>query len=179
MNRIASLIMMIGMALFLITDCGTKKTKEQLYAEALNFEKQENFKEAIATYEQLINSYPRANFADSILFKVGQIYSNSLSDFEHAIEAHKNLIKKYPDSKFSAQSLFMIGFHYANSPNDTTEAKHYYNKFLEQYPEHELASSVRWELNFLGKDINDIDFLKSATEEASKDEGTSKPKNIN
>ncbi len=180
MNRIASLILMIGMTLFLITNCGTKKTKEQLYAEAFNFEKHENFKEAIAAYEQLVNSYPRANFADSILFKVGQIYSNNLLDFEHAIDAHKNLIKKYPESKFSAQSLFMIGYHFANSLNDTTEARKYYSKFLEQYPEHELASSVRWELNFLGKDINEIDFLKSATiEEAKQDSVASKAKNIN
>lgn len=180
MNRIASLILMISMTLFLISNCGTKKTKEQLYAEAAQFERQENFKEAIAIYEQLINGYPRANFADSILFKVGQMYSNNLLDFEHAIDAHKLLIKKYPDSKFSAQSLFMIGYHYANSINDTIAARNYYEKFLEQYPEHELASSVKWELDFLGKDINDIDFLKGGVlGGAEQDSGAVTSKNAN
>ncbi len=180
MNRIASLIVFIAVGFFLITNCGTKKTKEQFYAEALEFEKKENFKEAIATYEQLLKNYPQTNFADSILFKIGQMYSNNLSDFEHAIDAHKRLIKKYPNSKFSAQSLFMIGYHYANSISDTVEARKYYEKFLEQYPEHELAMSVQWELNYLGKDINEIDFLKGGTfGETEQDSGSSKPKNAN
>lgn len=180
MNRIVTLILFISVTLFLISNCGSRKTKEQLYAEAAQFERQENFKEAIAIYEQVINSYPHANFADSILFNVGQMYANNLLDFEQAIEAHKRLIKKYPKSRFSAQSLFMIGYHYANSINDTTEAKKYYNQFLEQYPEHELASSVKWELNYLGKDINEIDFLKSGTvEEAGSNADASQPKNTN
>ena len=180
MNRIASLIVFITLSFFLITSCGPKKTKEQLYAEALEFEKKENFKEAIATYEQLLKNYPQIDSADSILFKIGQMYSNNLLDFQHAIDAHKQLIKKYPNSKFSAQSLFMIGYHYANSISDTVEARKYYEKFLEQYPEHELAKSVQWELNYLGKDINEIDFLKSGTfGETKQDSDSSKPSNAN
>jgi len=180
MNRIASLILILGMGVFLIINCGPKKTKEQFYAEANEFEKHEKFKEAIVVYEQLIKNYPRADFADSILFIVGQMYSNNLLDFQQAVDVHKQLIKKYPDSKYSAQSLFMIGYHYANSISDTTEARKYYEKFLEQYPEHELANSVRWELDFLGKDINEIDFLKGGSvEETDQDSGSSKPKNTN
>lgn len=180
MNRIASLALIIGLGSFLIINCGPNKTKEQLYAEALDFEQKENFKEAIATCEQIIKEYPRTNIADSILFKVGQMYSNNLLDFEHSIDAHKRLIKKYPDSKFGAQSLFMIGYHYANSISDTAEARKYYEKFLEKYPEHELARSVQWELNFLGKDINEIDFLKGGTlGETEQDSAASKPKSTN
>jgi len=180
MNRIASLILFIILGTLLIFGCGPEKTKEQLYAEALQFEKQDNFKEAVVIYEQLIKDYPRTNFADSILFKVGQMYSNNLLEFDHAIDAHKRLVKKYPDSRFSAQSLFMIGYHYANSINDTTQARKYYEKFLKEFPEHELASSVRWELDHLGQDINEIDFLKSGMfEEAVQDSGVSNPKNTN
>ena len=172
MNRIASLILILGLGLILIVNCGPKKTKEQLYAEASEFEKDENFKEAIVVYEQLIKDYPRIDIADSLLFIVGQIYSNNLLEFENAVDAHKRLVKKYPDSRFSAQSLFMIGYHYANSISDTVEARRYYEKFLAQYPEHELATSVQWELNFLGKDINEIEFLKSGSfEEVEQDSG--------
>ena len=180
MNRIASLILIIVLGSLLISGCGPKKTKEQLYAEALQFEKEENFKEAIVTYEQLIKDYPRTNFADSILFKVGQMYSNNLLEFDNAVNAHKRLVKKYPDSRFSAQSLFMIGYHYANSINDTAEARKYYEKFLNQYSKHELANSVRWELDHLGQDINEIDFLKQEMfEEGEQDTGVSNPKNTN
>ncbi len=180
MNRIASLILILGLVFFLIIACGPKKTKEQFYGEALQFEKQENFKEAIKSYEQLIKHYPNLNEADSIIFKIGQIYSNNLADFKNAIEAHKLLIEKYPESKISAQSLFMIGYHYANSIDDTVKAKEYYQKFLEKYPQHELASSVQWELDHLGQDINEIDFLKTSTfEKAEQESDSSKPKNTN
>lgn len=180
MARIASLILIFLLVLFLMLSCGSKKTKEQFYAEALQFEKQENFKEAIKTYEQLLKYYPQSNFADSILFKIGQIYSNNLADFESAVQAHERLIEKYSDSKISAQSLFMIGYHYANSINDTIKAKEYYQKFIEKYPEHELASSVQWELDHLGQDINEIDFLKAGEfEKAEQVSDSSKPKNTN
>ena len=180
MNRIASGILTVVLVSLLIVGCGPEKTKEQLYAEAKQFEKQENFKEAIVSYEQLVKDYPQANFADSILFRVGQMYSNNLLDFNNAVNAHKRLIKKYPDSRFSAQSLFMIGYHYANSINDTAEARVYYEKFLDQYPAHELASSVRWELDHLGQDINEIDFLKQeAFEEVGPDSSNSHQKKAN
>jgi len=181
MNRVASLTVIIGLALFLVVSCGPRKTKEQLYAEAQQFEKQEDFKGAIKVYEQLIKDYPESQTADSILFRIGQIYSNNLADFENAIKVHQRLIEKYPDSKISAQSLFMIGYHYANSINDTAQARKYYEKFLEKYPDHVLASSVQWELDHLGQDINEIDFLKSgATENADNNTGSApQSKNAN
>lgn len=174
MNRIVSVILILAVGMFLVVNCGPKKTKEQLYAEAFQLERQEKFKEAIEIYEQLIKDFPKANFADSLLFKVGQMYSNNLMDFEHAVEAHKQLLKKYPNSKFAAQSLFMIGYHYANSISDTAEARKYYQKFLEQYPQHELVSSVKWELEYLGKDINELDFLKG-DREATADSNIANP----
>jgi len=180
MNRIASLILIIGLVLLISNSCGPKKTKEQLYAEALQFERQENFKEAIPTFEQLVKDYPKSDFADSILFKIGQIYANNLTDFENAIEVHKRLIEKYPGSKMSAHSLFMIGFHYNNNVDDTVSAREYYEKFLDKYPDHELASSVKWELNNLGKDPNEIDFLQTEPgERTEQDSGGSELKNTN
>ena len=75
------------------------------------------------------------------------------------------LIEKYPDSKYAVQSLFMIGFIYANNIKDLEKAKEYYSKFIEKHPDSELVTSVQWELDHLGEDINEIDFLKQ-------DEGT-------
>lgn len=180
MSRIASLVLIFGLVLLISIGCGPKKTKEQLYAEALKYEREENFKEAINTYEQIVKEYPTSNSSDSILFKIGQIYANNLTDFEDAIAAHERLIEKYPDSKLSAHSLFMIGFHFNNNVSDTVSARKYYEKFLEKYPNHELASSVKWELNNLGKDPNEIDFLQSEPlERAGKDSGVTKAKSAN
>lgn len=180
MNRIASLMLIFGLVLFISIGCGPKKTKEQLYAEAQDYEKDEKFKEAIKTFEQIVKEYPASNTSDSILFKIGQIYANNLTDFESAIAAHERLIEKYPDSKLSAHSLFMIGFHFNNNVSDTVSARTYYEKFLEKYPNHELASSVKWELNNLGKDPNEIDFLQSEPiDRTETDSGVMKTKNVN
>jgi len=180
MNRFASSVLILWAVLFFISSCGPKKTKEQLYAEALQYEREENFKEAIKTYQIIVDEYPQAKFADSVLFNIGQIYSNNLTDFESSIEAHKSLIKKFPKSKIRAQSLFMIGYHYANNINDLEKAREYYQKFLETYPDNELSTSVQWELDHLGQDINEIEFLKNEpVEEVKQESTTSDIKNTN
>ena len=163
MNRIASLALLFVFILMLVISCGQKKTKEQLYAEALRYERDENFEEAINTLEQIVDNYPQDLAIDSVLFRVGQIYSNNLSDFENSVKTHESLIEKCPDSKLAAQSLFMIGYHYANNIGDLDKARTYYEKFVEQHPDNELANSVKWELDHLGQDINEIDFLQTDT----------------
>lgn len=180
MNRFASFLLIFALVGLIIIGCGPKKTKEQLYAEANKFEKEENFQEAIKTFERFVKNYPTSESADSVLFKIGQIYANNLTDFDKAIETHKRLIENYPDSKLSAHSLFMIGFHYNNNVDDTVSARKYYEEFLDKYPNHELASSVKWELNNLGKDPNELDFLQGEpVENAEKYSGGSQTKKPN
>lgn len=175
MNRVASLAITLGMILILFISCGERKTKEQLDAEALRYVREENYKEAIKTYELMAEKYPQPSFADSVLFHIAQIYSNNLSDFESSIAAHKRLMEKFPASKYSLQSLFLIGFHYNNNVKDTVNARLYYEKFLAQYPNHELVTSVEWELKHLGKDPNEIEFLKTE----SPDEANSQQSSAN
>ncbi len=47
------------------------------------------------------------------------------------------------------------------------KAKKAYEEFLKEYPDHELAPSVKWELEHLGQDISQID-LKLGEEEIAK-----------
>jgi len=161
MNRIASLVSTFFLLSLFIFSCGQKKTVEQLAAEAKRFERDEQFKEAINTFEEIVKNYPNATNIDSVLFRVGQIYSNNLTDFNSSVKTHERLVKKCPNSRLAAQSLFMIGYHYANNINNLDSAKVYYEKFIQQYPDNELVNSVKWELEHLGQDINEIDFLKT------------------
>ena len=54
----------------------------------------------------------------------------------------------------------MVGYIYANVINDSANALKEYNVFLEKYPDHELVDDVQFEIQWLGKDINDIPALK-------------------
>ncbi|GIV45488.1 MAG: hypothetical protein KatS3mg036_0306 [Ignavibacterium sp.] len=50
----------------------------------------------------------------------------------------------------------MAGFICAENLKDYKRAEYYYKKFLKAYPDHELASSVKVELDNLGKSPEEI-----------------------
>jgi len=157
-KRIGYLLSVI-ILLNLLIGCGERMTKEQMFALAEKYENEESHLKAVETYEKLVKKYPDAENADQAQYKIALIYSNNLTDFHKSVKAHQKLIEKYPDSKFAAQSSFMIGFIYANNLTDFEKAEKYYKEFLGKYPDSELTSSVKWELEHLGQDINEIDFI--------------------
>ena len=83
---------------------------------------------------------------------LAEILYHDLKDFNQAIQEYDNFYKAF-DHKNAASSLFMQGFIYHNSLSDLQMAEKPYLKFLDEYPDHELALSVRWELDNLGKTL--------------------------
>jgi outer membrane protein assembly factor BamD (BamD/ComL family) len=78
-------------------------------------------------------------------------------------EAEKNfqkILNEYPNGDYSSKALFMVGFVNANYLKNFDKARKYYTEFLEKYPEHELADDAKYELENLGKDVNELPFLK-------------------
>jgi len=57
----------------------------------------------------------------------------------------------------------MVGYVQANILNDIDQARITYKIFLEKFPDHELTPSVQFELDNLGRDINEIPVLKHIT----------------
>ena len=107
----------------------------------------------------------------AILFGCSKLSENEYYDlakenyaeqkFELAINDFRSLIDNYPESTHSSEALFMIGFINANDLKDLEEAKKYYQRFIEKYPDHELIGSATYELDNLGKDINDLQIFKN------------------
>ena len=85
--------------------------------------------------------------------------------YEPSVKNFKSLIEEYPEGKNAPNSMFMIGFINANHTNNYDKAEKYYNMFMEKYPEHELVSSAKYELENLGKDINDLPIFKNIENE--------------
>ena len=139
----------------LVLACGKKQSEEELLQQAIKFESEENWDEAIHAYKKLVRDYPGSSKADTALQKTAFIYYNNIHDFHKAIDVHSTLVGKYPNSKFVAQASFMIGFIYANDLKDYDKAKEAYNNFLEKHPDNDLVESVKWELKHLGKDVNE------------------------
>ena len=141
----------------MIAGCGEKLTEEQLRAKATELEQQARWAEAANLYEKLVKSYAKSGNADKDLYKLAVIYANNLQEFEKSVTTYRRIVEEYPQSQYVIQSSFMIGYRYANDMKELDKARVAYEEFLKKYPDHELASSVRWELDHLGKDISEID----------------------
>lgn len=149
------------MAAVLIIGCGEKLTEDQLRANALDFENREQWPQAAQMYERLVKAYPKSKQAEETLYRLGVIYANNIKDFSKSVDAYSRLVKKYPQSDYVIQASFMIGYRYANDIQDLKRAQSAYEDFLKKWPNHELAASVRWELDHLGKDISEIELQLS------------------
>jgi outer membrane protein assembly factor BamD (BamD/ComL family) len=117
--------------------------------------------EAIGTIEYLIKEFKDHSIIPEALYLKGNIYLNDKKDFYRALNTYQEIVYKYKGSSFESMSQFMIGYIYANVQINIPKAKVAYQTFLQNYPEHELAPSVQFELEYLGKQIDNIDELTS------------------
>ncbi|MCI0512729.1 tetratricopeptide repeat protein [candidate division KSB1 bacterium] len=165
----------------LFFNCGTQKTEEQLLNEAQNYAKEEKFEKALVTFEKLLVKYPQSKFAPEVYFQIATVASNlskaDKSNFDKAIDAYQKIVELYPDSSLAPKSQFMIGYTYANHKADTSKARVAYRVFLEKYAQYDsgLTASAKFELDYMGKDLESIPFLKNATTPAPETAKESKP----
>ena len=119
--------------------------------------------ESINNLLYLVKKYPNHELASKGQYIIGDIYMNDLRDFEKALEEYRIVLYDYQGSKEEALAQFMIGYIYANVIKDLKKARSEYQVFLDQFPKHELFPSVKFEIDHLGKDINEIPALKHIT----------------
>ncbi|MBI5463633.1 MAG: tetratricopeptide repeat protein, partial [Ignavibacteriales bacterium] len=80
-------------------------------------------------------------------------------DFNGAIASYQEIVKTFPKSPQAPQCQFMVGYLYANHLKNIDMAKKAYSDFIRSFPEHELVKDAQWELDHLGKDVNEIEEL--------------------
>jgi murein L,D-transpeptidase YafK len=79
------------------------------FEEANALFRQENFRAALATYEQVIAKNPPD--ADRVLFEMGILYShpkNAEQDYQKALACFQKLIQDYPGSQYRQNSQMML-----------------------------------------------------------------------
>ncbi|MFQ6614063.1 MAG: tol-pal system YbgF family protein [Fidelibacterota bacterium] len=133
---------------------------EWVYNRAESIRSGKRFQDTIALLSFLVQRYPTHALAPKSQYLIGDIYMNDIRDFNSAIDSYRKVLTDFPGSKQEAHAQFMVGYIYANVLNDQENARKEYETFLKKFPDHELSPSVRFELEFLGKDINDIPQLK-------------------
>ena len=147
--------------LLMFYGCDTSSSPEKLFSKANVERSQSNFKKAAKILRNLVNSDADEEILVRSNLLLAEIFYHDLKDFNQAIQEYDNFCKAFPNHKNAASSLFMQGFIYHNSLSDLQMAEKLYLKFLDEYPAHELALSVRWELDNLGKNIDEMPFFKN------------------
>ncbi len=106
-------------------------------------------------YDTYTTSKPEASNVATYLYKGAEI-ARSNGNFEKAMSFYKNIYDNHPNFEKAAQALFLMGFTYENDFKDLDKAKSLYEEFLQKHPEHELAKSVEFSLQNLGKPAEEI-----------------------
>ena len=161
---------------FLITafSCSKVKPEKEMIAEIQSLENQEKVGDAIKLIESFIQHYPESKSSANFTSKLADLYILAHKDYHHAIDIHNQVIKKYPGTKLEIRSQFMIGYIYANELKEYENARTAYNEFLRKFPDDELAPSVKFEIENLGVDINQIPIAVDGVAPQKKSNGTSK-----
>ena len=163
MSRMMKILFILTIIGVFVSGCGSNQTAEELFSGAENARNEKDIKGALFNLDLLLKKYPDHVLAAKTQYLIGDIYMNDLRDFDSAIAAYVNVVNNFSGTNQEAQAQFMIGYIYANILSDNPKAELNYKIFLDRFPEHELAPSVQFELDYLGKDINEIDVLKHIT----------------
>jgi tetratricopeptide (TPR) repeat protein len=148
MKRDVTLLIWIGCLLY--TGC-SRRSDEELWMKIEQAKSSKNWDSTLQVSKVLLKEYPQSRYAGWAQFGVAESYRFK-SQPREALDNYKIFYNNYPDMQPSAVSLFLIGYIYNNDLQLQDSAKVYYNLFLEKYPNHDLAPSVKGELETLGKD---------------------------
>jgi TolA-binding protein len=142
--------------------CSSNKDKEYFDSASTKY-KANDFYGAVSDYNKLLNEYPNSKFAEDSYFAIANIYQmNKVPNLSReksakkAVEYFQKYYKQFPDSERAPKALFLIGFILANDLQEYDSARIAYTEFLNKYPQHELAASVKMELDYLGKTPEEI-----------------------
>ena len=146
----------VWIAILMLAAAGCNKMPaERILEKGKKLEQKQKFKEALSQYERLVQRFPKNPKVPDAMYSMGNVYMYGLQDYPKAIDTFTRITTDYSDTlKVASQSLFLIGFIYNNFMVDTAKARAAYARFLEKYPKHELAPSVKWEMDHIGQDIN-------------------------
>lgn len=151
----------------LVASCGKRKESPTALLEKARTEIGDaKYSDAIKSLRDLINAYPDDPAAAEAQYMLGDAFMAYAKDFEQAVKEYRNLVSSHPGSRFAMNAQFMLGYVYANFLNDYDAARQEYEQFLKLYSDkadNGLVQSVRFELENLGKNLDEIPELRHIT----------------
>jgi len=148
---------------FFVAGC-SKPSANDLFTQAREAQKAQQFPKALQLYANVVREYPQTAVAETSMFAIAAIRQNDTHELTEAVNAYAGYIEKYPDGSYAPVSLFLIGYIYNNELHNLDSAAVAYRRFLAKYPQHEMARSAQFELDHLGKPIDEFLQQQASTE---------------
>ncbi len=161
--KLISNICLMTAAIIMLTSCSIKETDVELWSKTKKLQSQEKYEEALGTLKKLLDNYPESEYASEARFMLADGFANIKNDYPKAVIEYRRIILEFPDSNLAPKAQFMIGYIYANYVKDYDKAQAASLEFREKYKENDLSEAVEFELQYLGKDLDDITELKKIT----------------
>ncbi len=138
------------------------------------FSKLEQFEQAIAQYQKLLQLYPDDAGRAEYWFRIGKSYY-FLTRFEQAISTYEALRKNFPQSEWAERALFEMGISSQTLGNQRQsqggkaneafkEALVKFESLAKEYPEHALAPQARFEIAACLEELDQLDAAQQAYE---------------
>ncbi|MCH8272144.1 MAG: tetratricopeptide repeat protein [Candidatus Marinimicrobia bacterium] len=147
----------------IFVSCGTKETADELWTQIRTLQGQEKHDEVLLTLKKFLDNYPEDENAADGRFMLADGYANVKKDFTNAVLEYRRVILENPDSPLAPKAQFMIGYIYANYVKEYDKARAAYLEFQEKYEDNSLSQAVAFELENLGKNLDEISTLKGIT----------------
>ena len=147
---------------FLVGGCA-KESPVDLLSQSKSLIQEKKYSDAITLLRQLMDKYPESEQAAEGQYMLGDTYIAFNKNFEQALNEYHVVVQNYPETRFAINAQFMIGYVLANFVDDYKQARMEYERFLELYSteaDSGLVQSVKFELENLGRDLNEIPQLK-------------------
>ncbi len=128
--------------------CG-KLSDEELWEKVEVAKAGNNWDSTMHLCDRILTEYPGGKYAAWARFGLAESHRFKNQPRE-ALNNYKLFYEQYPDKQPTALSLFLIGYIYNNNLQMQDSAKWYYDRFLQKYPSHDLAPTVKFELEMLG-----------------------------
>jgi tol-pal system protein YbgF len=109
----------------------------EFYQQGFNFVQTEQFNSAITVFKQLLDAYPKGNYADNAQYWIAESHY-ALRQFDQALLAFTALLTEYPNSAKRSHALLKIGYTYHEQRNYLS-ARASLEQVISEYPNSSTA----------------------------------------
>jgi len=141
-NKAGLFVFLVSAGLIIFSGCDNQKAGRQ-FEQGKKLHAQGAYLEAIRSWEIILSSWPKSDYADQALHRIGTTYYVEMDQQDRALDAFTRLVKDFPKSQYAPEDLVLVADIYRGQ-RQFAKALAEYCRFLELYPQNPNAVEIRY-----------------------------------